>query len=366
MKVQFISVGGQLGPVLSGLQIDNPDYVYLLHSKETKDDALKIAKKNSIKSELIEIDFFDFNKIEPALNKLFEKHINDLITCNITAGTKPVAILLYSIALKYGNSKVIYLDQNDKCFELKSKSEVISTKNEISILNYLDFLGNKPKSLNKIEEFNDEDFRSVDELRKLFIKYHIEFLELSNLAERDNPSLSWKTKRGSELNFIKNENLYSFNFFKNSRIYNFQSKNANILVKKNGWFELDIARILSKWKRVDELILNVIFKYKTGNDKNEIDIILRHKNKLLFIEAKLQVNDIKDIEKFNSAVSNFGGLGAKKILITENKIKPNVKEKCDDYHILTFNINDDYTLFGGVENALFSLLESELFVNNKK
>jgi len=366
MKIQIITVGGQKGPVFSGINRETPDFIYLLHSSETKVDAEDIVAKTGLNHEYIEIDPFDINKIEPKLSKIFKKHLNDEIICNITAGTKPLAITLYSVALGFGNTKVWYIDQNDCIFDLKSKIQLIREDNETSTLDYLDKLGKMPKSSMLYTDFEEKDFEAIAILRSLFLKSPGEFLDLSNSSEKYTHLQEWKTEKGSILKYIKQENCYSFKFHKHLKEYSLSSKNISNLVKKNGWFELEIASLISKWNKVNELIMSVIFPYSSGSDKNEIDIIVRCKNKLFFIECKIQVNDIKDIDKFNSAVSFYGGLSAKKMLITDQKLKPRVKEKCDDYNILTFDLTSNYDLFGGAEKFLYHLLNSELPINNKK
>lgn len=79
--------------------------------------------------------------------------------------------------------------------------------------------------------------------------------------------------------------------------------------------------MLSKWKDCEDVWMNVVFPYDNSNPKNEIDVVAKIGNKLLFIECKVQVFDNTDIDKFKSAVRNYGGMGAKAVFITQQRIK---------------------------------------------
>ena len=74
--------------------------------------------------------------------------------------------------------------------------------------------------------------------------------------------------------------------------------------------------MLSSWEYAKEIIMNANFPYKNNNPKNEIDIIVNTGNRLLFVECKTQINDITDIDKFRTAVKNYGGMGCKALFIT--------------------------------------------------
>lgn len=94
--------------------------------------------------------------------------------------------------------------------------------------------------------------------------------------------------------------------------------------------------------------------YTSGNAKNEIDIIINTGSKVLFLECKTQVTDIKDIDKFSNVVKNNGGLAARGILVTDNPLKQQVQEKCRDNHIIHFNTKEmkQEELFKNLENIL--------------
>ena len=60
-----------------------------------------------------------------------------------------------------------------------------------------------------------------------------------------------------------------------------------------GWFEYEVASLLSTWQYAKEIRMNVKFPYNAErNPKNEIDLIVNTGNRLLFVECKTQINDL--------------------------------------------------------------------------
>ena len=63
-------------------------------------------------------------------------------------------------------------------------------------------------------------------------------------------------------------------------------------------------------------------------------------SKLIFVECKTQVYNSTDVDKFNSAVRNYGGLGSRPLFVTLNPMSSDAKEKCMDHGITTFHFNN--------------------------
>ncbi|WP_276964799.1 hypothetical protein [Bacteroides graminisolvens] len=85
----------------------------------------------------------------------------------------------------------------------------------------------------------------------------------------------------------------------------------------------------------------------------------------MFIECKTQITNITDIDKFSTAVRNYGGMGCKALFITDAKMKDTAAEKCADSGILSFSMSDCKGSFSP-SVMLFATLEQELFSINKK
>ena len=79
-----------------------------------------------------------------------------------------------------------------------------------------------------------------------------------------------------------------------------------------------------------------------------------------------QISDITDIDKFRTAVKNYGGMACKALFVTYAPMKKTAAEKCEDSGILSFSIRDCNQSFFSIQEMLHLKLEQELFAINKK
>ena len=136
------------------------------------------------------------------------------------------------------------------------------------------------------------------------------------------------------------------------------SAHTELLFTNTGWFELEVAAMLSRWDKSRHVRLNCVFPTKANSTKNEIDIIVDTGTKLLFVECKTQIYSITDIDKFASAVKVYGGYGSKSLFVTDAVMRDNALEKCKDNRTLSFSIQTDWR---HAEKKLHELLDKELY-----
>ena len=239
----------------------------------------------------------------------------------------------------------------------------IKTPKFTDIKDYTDEDKDALKKVQELRNFNNKDFNDLtipqDNVRRNNLKQNI--------------STSYKNKEsGSVISFDREKSCVDFLLIRKNgarvirRAERLISPHIKDIVFFSGWFEYKVADMLSKWRYQREIWLNVKFPYLNGSTKNEIDIIVNANNKLLFIECKTQIFDTTDIDKFRSAVKNYGGMSSKALFITDTKsVKPEAQQKCKDNGIITFcmgagnNEEERKTL-------LFALLEKEMLNINKR
>ena len=146
------------------------------------------------------------------------------------------------------------------------------------------------------------------------------------------------------------------------------SPHAFDLVTSSGWFEYEVAAMFKSWPKCKEIWMNVKFPYKNNNPKNEIDVIVNTGVKLLFIECKTQIFDNTDIDKFASAVKNYGGMGTKSLFITMGPMSEQAVEKCSTNGVMSYSM---YSMLNGLlcpngKKRLFEMLNNTLFDSNTK
>jgi len=365
MKTHITLVGGQPIPVYLGIQFAQADKILFICSDQTHKEAERVGKEIEIPSEIKELDPVDLEKIAIGIKHLFESLQEDEITINISSGTKPWAYYFASIFAQHPNTTLFYVDQNNRVWNL---TEQTYQNIELDMDVRFRLHGNPLEDFHQIGKYEEEDFAAIQPIREVRKFSPGDFTQLVNsFSKRTNLSVH-STRNGSTLEWNKKDKEFLIRLYNHkgfSQTYVLESPYIYYLIHNSGWFELQVAQMLSEWERAKEIRLNCIFPTKTNSPKNEIDIIIDTGTKLLFVECKTQINSETDIDKFAAAVKVYGGSGSKALFVTDAPMRDKAKEKCNDNGVLSFSLEK----FGGAslsKSPLFELLEKELFNINPK
>jgi hypothetical protein len=362
-KIHISLVGGQPAPVYYGIVDTMPDEVILIHSPQSKEEASRINDEIKIPMTLMEFNPVNLQKIFSETEELASRiSDSDEITVNISSGTKPWSLAFYIVFGNISNASIIYIDQNNKVWDFATRhNHFVNFNMDAQFRLY----GTSLKKFNDINDFTSDDKKVVEDIRTLRDFKVEDFVQLTQSKSSSNPSQTLKS--GSSLIWNKTSKSFLMKLVKKGKIMQktLISKNVRQLLLKTGWFEYEIALLLKKWDKAKNIRLNCKFPTKKNADKNEIDIIVDTGSKLLFIECKTQIFDNTDIDKFNSAVKNYGGSGSKALFVTDAKMSDTALEKCEDYGILTFSLKDNM-LGISTEVILHKILDLELFNINTK
>lgn len=358
-KIHITLVGGQTAPVYNGIVYTNPDKIIYIYSDRTREETERLSTEIKIESEKRKFDPVNLEKIERDVQKCAEDFRNEKISINISSGTKPWAFYFSKIFSLMPNATLFYVDQNNKVWNFSNKTfETINIDVDV----HLNLYGN---SLDKYIRFHDISTEDKDVVLKIIElhDYNKEtfFRLIARMRDRSN-EIEHHLPNGSYLKWDVSNKQFYFNIIKKgiSLKKTLKSKNVRHLLLKAGWFEYRIASIISSWEHAIEIRMNCTFPYKDSATKNEIDIIVNTGKKLLFVECKTQIEDNTDIDKFNSAVRNYGGTGCKSLFVTNTPMTDRAREKCEDYKILTYSLQDNHFNMTN-EEALHLLLNNELF-----
>jgi len=374
MNIHIALIGGQVYPAYLGIADQQPDVVILVHSNNTKNEAERIRSEFPNRYiQLIEFNPVDIERIFRQTRDLLSKvNAESIYTINVTGGTKLWTIAFYECFKKLDNARLMYIDQNNRIYDLSTMNSRLSTVQlNMDLLFRLN--GTTVKSYTDYSEYTTEDLNCLRQIKSLRKCSYQLFNTMSipnnvHILDPKEGALSFHTKDSGTLSWNKTNQCITVEMTtqKGKRRETLISPHVFDLFFYTGWFEYEVARILSKWEYAKEIRLNVCFPYQTDDKaKNEIDIIVNTGNRLLFVECKTQIFSITDVDKFRTAVKNYGGMGCKSLFITEAKMKPNAAEKCWDSGILSFSMNDCSSNFQPSE-MLYTMLEQELFEINKK
>lgn len=375
MKVNISLVGGQPFPVFAQALDAKPDILVLIHSERTKEQAMLIKKcvKNKLHAtsvSLTEADAYDLKQSEITLEATVNAWVkpDNQVTVNIAGGTKPWGVQLYHLLLNKENVKCVFIDQNNKVWDMKSFQS--------HICDYSDIVFDDLIKLNGVTSnyniFNHDDDDIANKIEQLYLCNRTalyDIIEKINDEEINKKNVVCKKSSGQSEIWRNGVNdfdchIVSYNkkYFKD---YHISSPNAKRLLLNTGWFEHKVACILAKWYDAKRVFINAEFNLANKTyPANEIDIIVETKNgKYLFVECKTKVHEPTDIDKFNTAVKTYGGLGSKRIFVTFDPMAGLAKDKCETLKIPDFSTNE---IKRKGEKQFFDALDREMATINAR
>jgi len=370
-KIYIALVGGQPYPVYLGLMDYAPDRVVFVHSEKSKKEAERIMSLSNISDvqfcEMLPVSLDDANrKIKKIKSKI---QSSDQVVINISSGTKVWTYVFIAAFMGAENVEFCYVDQNCQVYMLKA-DEVHNPELEIDIDTALALNRTQIESCIEFEYYEDDDFDAIEDLKEVRRWNYDAFQKLTQMEDEKRMDFNqheigvWNYG-GSTMRYDRTQCFVVFSMMKKDGkmcIKTVSSPHLFDILFNYAWFELEVADILSRWNKANEVLLNVKFPYNNKSPKNEIDILINTGERLLFVECKTQIFDITDLDKFRTAVKNYGGMGCKALFVTQAPMKETAREKCEDSDILCFSL-ENYHID---EQGLYDLLDSEIYKINKK
>ncbi|MBQ9253961.1 MAG: DUF1887 family protein [Bacteroidales bacterium] len=347
-KVHISLVGRETAPVYLGIIQANPDLVILIHSSDTEQETERIIKESaSFNIEKREFDPMDLRKIFISIEKLKQDLLSDdIISLNLVGGTKFWSLAFYSAFNQMENVEIYLIDQQNKVWDFKTQS---AKRFSFDMERNFRLYGNPLVKYTPFTEFTDKDFQLIEDIEKYRAYNYDDFTKLTvaqnnkqkNEISRNENKITLPSESSIEWNqsgFI----LLSLFKKKDNTIYEieFNSPHSKQLIFNYAWFELKIAKILSQFYAPDNIYMNCRFPSYRGGDKNEVDIVINTGDKLLFVECKVKINAITDIDKFRTVVRNYGGKSSKALFITDANMNAIEIEKCNESNIAHFSLQD--------------------------
>ncbi len=373
-KIHITLVGGQPVPVYIGIKDEGQaSTTVLVCSAQSKLEAERIKSQFPKRDVKIQVcSPVDLNEIEDLACQFCKDYWDCEVTLNLTSGTKLWSLTFFKVFTTHPYSHFIYVDQNNNVTDILTKeSHICNIDKETRFTLY----GTPLTSYRNINEYDEEDFnvmRKVEKLRRVnkgdFTKLTKSMLETDLIAGVVLDS----TEGGSEIEYDYHTKWAKVTIkgWNRTVTEELESEHVFDILFNSGWFELKVAKELSKNESFKSVWLNCEFKDSLGHPKNEIDIIADTGNRLFFVECKTMIKDTTDIDKFKSALRNFSGTSSKGLFVTNDKVTDKTKsaykramEKCEDNDILTFN----YAEFNaGNQDSIHNLINSQIKTQNKK
>lgn len=367
-KVYIALVGGQPLPVYQGIQYAEPDEIVLVCSQQTEEEAKRISGILECEPDIVVCDPVQISSIRKDCEYLKDKYWDSEIILNVSGGTKVWTVLFYEAFHTLDHCKIIYIDQNSYCHDLRTASSVqLEMEKDIhfklygtplsSFVSYSDYTEEDRMALKRIEMIRQKNFLNFNALT---IEAFYTKEDKHNLRTQNQGSIT--LQNGSYVEWDKEKAEIIFVFYgKNEKRYEFELSSPHIIdmVFNSGWFEYKTAMLFAMIPNVKDIRMNCIFKAKDKSDKNEVDLILDLGNKLVFVECKTKIHEKVAIDKFHSVLKNYAGMGTKGIFVTECPMDEAAKEKCANNDIIPFS-------FGNNKDINASAFELQYIVNQQK
>lgn len=374
-KVYIALVGGQPTPVYLGIIGTRPNRVELIVSPESRNQVTIIRQ---LLPPPLPISTHELSPIDPVethrlANSLAEQYAEDEVYVNVSSGTKSWSHIFGYVFQAMPNAHVIYVDQNNNIWDYKTDSVLL-----VAPFNLKDrfVLNNNPLNhYTAFSDYTDEDrnvLRVIREARAFDVAI---FEQLTNPQKKSDANKltksfgSFDAELGTSLvewgqAKANNPGFFRLTITKKSGLskeFVAESRFAARMLFHTGWFEFEVADMLSHWGHAQEICMNVVFPAHNNAPKNEVDVIVSTGVKVLFVECKLQIVSPTDINKFSNVVKLYGGTGAKGIFITDQPISNMCVQKCEENNLLHFSLHDKGR---DAANRLYAYLDKNIATIN--
>jgi hypothetical protein len=337
MKHQITLIGGQILPVYLGILERNPDCIHMLYSKDSKEQFTNLKKMFPNKKILsYQIDPFNYDEILNITSSIVFAETKDAsYELNITGGTKIMAIACQQVFIDL-KMPIFYINQRHSIFDInEKKNSLISSK--VNIQTFLKLSGHDKYQSTSLSDFSSSEIELSEYILKMI-------------------NSGWYWKVYSQM--YKGDKFIShkqFNFVHNSYEVNwdgsvleitngtakktFNSANSLKIAFTGLWWEILIAKSVSKWRQAAEFRMNLKINSKTSDKqtKNEIDIVLNTGQNLIFIECKAGEVTQDDLNKIKSVAKLYGGIASRSILVARKNPDDTIIERCHELGIDIFS-----------------------------
>ena len=348
-KIHISLVGGQPTPIYQGILYTQPDFIHLICSKNSLEQAGVIRKELPIFSDKqVQITEISDSKVEDFERQLSEivSRLNpeDSVSINLSGGLKAWSIILYKLANHmFPQAFCFCLSQNGRVFSF-DRPEVEGIV-PFDMEAQFKLLGNPLIHYFPFSEYTEEDDKVYQNVKSAYFKT----MKFKGLTEGYLNTYGESFKKSHK--YVSAQGCIEWDAethtcqiqLENNKLFIFSSPNAERLVFKADWFEYEVAKCIAQIYGKENVFMNCRFRSQKNEDKNEVDIIVNTGAKLVFVECKTNISKITDIDKFAAVVKNYGGLGSKAIFITMREMPETQKEKCRDNGINSaylYNKND--------------------------
>jgi len=347
---QIILVGRRMETALLGVKEFHPDVVHLFFTPSTRDVFRPFVRMLESDTVFVEhpVDPYDVSGVQDCCRKIRQSlGEGDRLIYNLTEGTKIAAFAALLIAYEFSDEAVYYSQEGEvitlPSFERRPNSARISNEE------FVPLFGNELSSYSRASDILPVDVASAWNVKSFIEKNQKTYQRIQR---------QFRSEFGGRI-----ENLPDF--FKVDREHNMtiSAKNGQVVITDRDriifsdnniyttmlfftgrWWEVIVSDTVNKWdlarhaRKLDSQVWrSVEFRgSKVGRTKNELDILVNDRRRLVMIECKSGYIAQENIYKIDSVRETYGGDHSVGILVSYYPLEEDLKIKCRDLGVLYF------------------------------
>lgn len=344
MKHQIILLGKDLTSVYHGVKEFDPDCIHLLFTEQTRNIAepLFALLPEGIERHDYLTQPYDGNEVMHICRSIHQQYDGDFYY-HLSEGTKPMAMAAYRIA-EENKAKAFYLTQLGELVWLDTFEKVVM-QTRLDNDEILRLSGNTLSGYNDAKELRQEDVWASGQIKHFIETYPNEHARIQKffgvVCRRQISQLPASKLLPDELRFKQQNGTLLVT--KNGKVLlRLRQANAINLYFKGSWWETLIANQVRLWsertKNPPEVWQNVLFRAGNVREqaKNEVDVLVNNRQKLIFIECKSGQITQHDIYKIDGVRETYGGDISRAVLASYYPLDVCLMEKCKDLQINVF------------------------------
>ena len=262
MKVHITLVGGQPAPVYHGIVATQPDKVVFIYSESSRDAVEKVRSEIRISEDEQEpLNTTDPQLIMVRAKALAEKYKDDEVTLNISSGLKSWSHLFGRVFDSMSNASVVYMDQNNVLWNYRTMEHKSDFEFDMDVLFRL--YGNRLENYKRLTDYTEKDLKALEKIKNIRSFNIPDFNKLTatlndkqqNILRNQNSGkfdlmangsqsyVEWEKTTKDSIGFVR---IFLAKKNGKSQEVTFESENAVDLAFNSGWFEFEVATLLSK------------------------------------------------------------------------------------------------------------------------
>lgn len=328
-----------------------PGALHLLYTEVTSETFRPFREMlpEDVTVEEIRIEPYDMASIRDICRGIREALAEgDTLQYNLTEGTKVAAGAIAQYALECGDSAIYYTQEGEVIDFITGERRPAGAR--ISNSEFVRLFGNSLTSYNTAGSMDSSEIgaawdvkRFIEQHQKVYQRIQHQYRSMyGGRIEKLPDEFDIQHERG--MHVTVREGCLDIRE-RGKVLFHNDSPLAVRLFFTGRWWEVIVSSIVYKWdlaRHADaqdsEVWRNVEFAgVKEGRSKNELDILVNDRRRLLLIECKSGYLGQENVYKLDSTRETYGGNHSKALLVTYYPLDSDLMQKCRDLHVYWFS-----------------------------